>query len=460
MKRGQGESTKMRSFLILGVFCLLTIGQVHGESQPRSCLFTGNENDLCDASNCSEDNDCSNDKVCCANNCGALRCAKPVICEYCPEAEINNCTYGRSEESVNGCRSCKCKEDPCKNMKCESDKCIVYFEDRPFNRVARGKCIPKHLPEKCYKEPEVAAAVIKGPVYYYDVVQEVCLKKEFGPSWHSSSYEGCRQKCNITCPLMKCVPCQYGYKTTVNGCQTCECKRPHRPCKNLVCKMNCISGFKIDRYGCRTCECKTVRGPQFCYEPKVVGVCEPKVLRYHYDPIINRCRPFMFGCNGNRNNFMSYHECESQCTNPGCPVPSCRDSCDHGYSYTPEGCQTCSCAHKHVCDGIMCAENYHCVSVKDCSGKRCRDTFQCQLGSSYPEDTDCKSGWSKRKILYVTIPVVIVVILAAISIVLFIKLKAIHIVKAKIKPQKKNMEKPPIDNSQVVSVDYVYQEKV
>ena len=45
-----------------------------------------------------------------------------------------------------------------------------------------------------------------------------------------------------------------------------------------------------------------------------IGSCDKSVERYFYDPIEKKCKKFLFsGCLGNRNNFLTLHECSIIC---------------------------------------------------------------------------------------------------------------------------------------------------
>lgn len=59
----------------------------------------------------------------------------------------------------------------------------------------------------------------------------------------------------LECPLLKCVPCEYGYEVDDKGCQTCKCKLPPKhQCPVYRCR-ECEFGYKFDEFGCMTCQC-------------------------------------------------------------------------------------------------------------------------------------------------------------------------------------------------------------
>ncbi|XP_064632992.1 papilin-like isoform X2 [Lineus longissimus] len=63
-----------------------------------------------------------------------------------------------------------------------------------------------------------------------------------------------------------------------------------------------------------------------CSQPKVVGPCKDKHMRYYYDAGTNNCIFFIYGgCDGNANNFKTRRACEKHCKKP-CPL-----RCKAGY---------------------------------------------------------------------------------------------------------------------------------
>ncbi|KAL9970275.1 hypothetical protein ACROYT_G022625 [Oculina patagonica] len=55
---------------------------------------------------------------------------------------------------------------------------------------------------------------------------------------------------------------------------------------------------------------------EVCHLPKMRGPCRGHFIRYFYNKDTGRCERFIYGgCHGNRNNFRSFHECNSYCHN-------------------------------------------------------------------------------------------------------------------------------------------------
>ncbi|KAI0222397.1 Kunitz-type U1-aranetoxin-Av1a [Lamellibrachia satsuma] len=52
----------------------------------------------------------------------------------------------------------------------------------------------------------------------------------------------------------------------------------------------------------------------YCELPKIRGPCRVRILRYYFDRLKQKCRPFHYGgCRGNKNNFKSFGDCQSTC---------------------------------------------------------------------------------------------------------------------------------------------------
>ncbi|XP_013391191.1 mucin-5B isoform X3 [Lingula anatina] len=71
---------------------------------------------------------------------------------------------------------------------------------------------------------------------------------------------GCKKCTPCTeCPMLKCVPCKYGYEMDENGCQTCDClQTPRRHmCPMVMCANHCPFGRReMDTLKhCTGCEC-------------------------------------------------------------------------------------------------------------------------------------------------------------------------------------------------------------
>lgn len=62
------------------------------------------------------------------------------------------------------------------------------------------------------------------------------------------------------------------------------------------------------------CENRCGNVQNLCGLPAVRGRCQENVTRYYYESRNDECLPFEYsGCRGNKNNFYSVRECESQC---------------------------------------------------------------------------------------------------------------------------------------------------
>lgn len=59
---------------------------------------------------------------------------------------------------------------------------------------------------------------------------------------------------------------------------------------------------------------KVVKLPEKCLQGNSPGPCDAEVVRYYFDTLMRKCRPFIFGgCLGNMNNFESKNACIKEC---------------------------------------------------------------------------------------------------------------------------------------------------
>jgi hypothetical protein len=54
--------------------------------------------------------------------------------------------------------------------------------------------------------------------------------------------------------------------------------------------------------------------PDVCLLGNSPGPCDDEVVRYYYDTVMKRCRPFLYsGCLGNANNYVTKDDCKKEC---------------------------------------------------------------------------------------------------------------------------------------------------
>lgn len=135
------------------------------------------------------------------------------------------------------------------NLKCgENEKCITYFKN--LEGVV-GKCIPKSVSSKCYRERSHSPQVI-SPSWSYDIETGNCIERLYFENSVSTNFfqtlQDCQNTCKTQCAEPMCTKsCNRGYKKNKFGCMTCECAGHHRVCEPLICESDCLGGYKVDR---------------------------------------------------------------------------------------------------------------------------------------------------------------------------------------------------------------------
>lgn len=427
-------------FTLLG---LVLLNFAYGENLP---FCKGDNRFITDINDCNSDKDCMSSDYCCRSEAGSTLCSTP-ICEECIKDELKNCKFGQADK-VEGCKPCKCKEDPCKTLQCrENEKCITYLRNYPEGIV--GKCVSEKMQAVCY-ENKRQPPKLNSPLWYYDIEKGGCFKATNFQNCEIKTFSSaaeCQMTCDVKCAVPMCTrDCPHGFELSEFGCETCDCKKKTRSCEPLTCSSECTAGYKVDRYGCQTCDCKEVTNPKYCYEPLDPGDCDTYDIRFYYNKYTGKCEQFKYkGCNGNANNFFTMEECQRKCDTDSCPLPNCASNCKYGMAYTEKGCQTCTCIDGSECKGITCAENYVCVAL---------DTedfpnFSCQPQHRVSPSTVCKGKkWRIPICIGVGAGVLILMIVATIIIVKKVRKPKIATTNQSSKP-----EKPPIDTPNNVVIE-------
>ncbi|XP_063438104.1 cysteine-rich motor neuron 1 protein-like isoform X1 [Mytilus trossulus] len=130
--------------------------------------------------------------VCCPYECPLVKCSEP-------------CPYGFVID-VNGCQTCRCK------LKC-GPVCAIYC---PFGNVPDEKGCPTCACKTgCAGNVKPLSSVKCGTGGQKCPAAYQCNSPPHGDPGVC---------CPYVCPQIKCSrQCPYGYKHTVNGCQTCQC---------------------------------------------------------------------------------------------------------------------------------------------------------------------------------------------------------------------------------------------
>ena len=140
------------------------------------------------------------------------------------------------------------------------------------------------VPPSCQAPKRVGRCSSSVIRFYYDVPTARCRAFRFS---------GCDGSENNFATLSACVS---------------ACRPPPEDIPQL--ETNSLSGLEVRGR-------RMEGGPSredVCSMPPMAGPCKGELVRWHYDPIVGRCRKFLYGgCEGNANNFASSGECETAC---------------------------------------------------------------------------------------------------------------------------------------------------
>ncbi|NXK65105.1 TFPI1 inhibitor, partial [Sylvietta virens] len=183
------------------------------------------------------------------------------------------------------------------------EKCVVkgqcilvfFFFAHPVHHLALflGK------PDFCFhaQEPGVCRGYFTR--YFYNKETKLCEAFKYGGCLGNQnnfrSLEECQTTCQDNCKLM--------FLITLSGQQvpvTAE-----------------FQSLNVSTYLIINCFIPTLSPPpipSLCMTPMDRGLCRAKELRFFYNYLTGRCRPFSYsGCGGNENNFISRKSCLRIC---------------------------------------------------------------------------------------------------------------------------------------------------
>lgn len=217
-------------------------------------------------------------------------------------------------------------------------------------RLFKGPCVVDDLgmpddiipaPNICYMpvSPGSCHGIIKR--YYYNEYTKDCSEFEFtGCGGNNNNFftkNECANMCmeisskDSTCRqtsicALGCPPC---CAEGSDGCVRCSCEEiivdPFVNCfrDEYQCPEECEPELKYP--GCYICVCEEDdyadlpnQVSPVCLEVKDKGKCIGREERFYYNVVTNRCEKFNYtGCGGNKNNFPTLEECETNCNVAG-----------------------------------------------------------------------------------------------------------------------------------------------
>ncbi|GLH00224.1 Papilin [Gryllus bimaculatus] len=290
---------------------------------------------------------------------------KPGQCPYLVPITSGSCDYEcRGDQACNGTAKCcsngcgtQCIE-PVMMTACQHQRAILQHKAHESGIPAKEMYMPECRPADGGFEP-VQCHPLSRQCWCVDEAGQEMPGTRAPPDVQPSCLAP------NECPLLKCQPCEHGYKLDENGCQTCECRDPcgeiscrgdgeacrlvevacvDKPCPPVpMCLPRrdnpCITGHPLllkgssDVLQCgpkgSSCpsshKCHLSPLGEFavccpkprdvCFEPKDDGSCNATpVPRWFFNPVKNKCEEFIFGgCGGNQNNFETEKICNTVC---------------------------------------------------------------------------------------------------------------------------------------------------
>ncbi|ELU13755.1 hypothetical protein CAPTEDRAFT_220454 [Capitella teleta] len=217
------------------VVCLLLVAAVDArkkgkgkKTKPGTCptkqieCFDPNPKD-----ECRKDKHCDAKQKCCPSVCNKKACMDPI--PSCPVPLCKNpCEYGVYPDE-NGCFMCDCRPNPCSLVKCASGTVckvqeVMECDTAHCNPVAA--CVSDEKPGEC----PVSTGPCIDPATADQCESDTDCKKQ-DKCCKTECAKACVRPLIIACAMVKCTePCEHGFVTDSNGCQTCECIPPPDPC--------------------------------------------------------------------------------------------------------------------------------------------------------------------------------------------------------------------------------------
>ncbi|XP_070544252.1 SCO-spondin-like [Ptychodera flava] len=315
---------------------------------------------------CGNDNDCTDNKMCCSNGCGRM-CTEPVRRDsLCSPVSNKTCTlrcnWGLATD-YRGCEICKCKSMPFKpyhSIQLTPRRvCKPVTTDTCSKTCSHGYATDSMGCETCKcRTLDVSCSKIN---------ENVCPLMKTSPYGLATNAEGC-DICAPRNPIM-CTPntctmtCAHGFATDNNGCEVCKCKKSGQYCvpvsyRNCPVMVSCPNTLATDENGCEICKCKM---------PQVTTILEVKPTINMEDRSVMEMVPTsvicssvdLLSCNkdcnhGYATDIQGCDICECKKTNDKCPrlteeVCPLKESCPFGLMTNTEGCEICACRQPSMC---------------------------------------------------------------------------------------------------------------
>lgn len=224
-----------------------------------------------------------------------------IFTQQCEEFIYGGCEGNKNRfESLEECRE-KCVADYTKNLR------------TAFRAVK---------PDFCFLEED--PGICRGYItrYFYNNQSKQCERFKYGGCLGNLNNFESLDKCKNTCEDTLNELQVDEYKTQPNTVNNSLIPQPSKVPSLLVNELQ-VDDYKIQSNTINNSSTSQptkvssfweYRGPSWCLTPADSGLCQASEIRFYYNSVIGKCRPFKYtGCGGNENNFTLKRACIKAC---------------------------------------------------------------------------------------------------------------------------------------------------
>lgn len=188
------------------------------------------------------------------------------------------------EEFIYG--GCEGNENRFESLEECKEKCV-----RDYPKMTTKLPFQKGKPDFCFlqEDPGICRGYITR--YFYNNQSKQCERFKYGGCLGNLNNFESLEECKNTCENPTSDFQVDDHRTQVNTVNNTLIKQPTKAPRRWA-----------------------FRGPSWCLPPADRGLCQANEIRFFYNAIIGKCRPFKYsGCGGNENNFTSKKACITAC---------------------------------------------------------------------------------------------------------------------------------------------------
>nr|AYV89145.1 papilin-like protein [Tetranychus truncatus] len=176
---------------------------------------------------------------------------------------------------------------------------VIYVNSRSINTPAVCKLAPQ--PGPCYSY---------NPRYFFNDETETCELFIYGGCQGNGNNFETQKDCMSLCSLTSSVPLRRSTRDAENSADPSSDPNSEQATSNKTLVITAIEPSTNTTEPARKRE-------DICFQPFAEGTCKENLIRYYYDPEVNKCIKFIFkGCFQYDNNFEKLEDCESLCVIP------------------------------------------------------------------------------------------------------------------------------------------------